>query len=429
MSTFLRTALTARNGDVRRFAGGAHRAICGILAPAAVVAVLGALPAVSADWGFDPRVAVSAEYDDNVRMTEVPGDEVEVAGAAVDAQLRVQARSPTSTFSVTPRLRSTFYPDDPDEEANDQFLAVAMSHEAQRSRSSLEMDYSRVVTLGTYFPSSAIGDDDVLGEPPPGVGVGRSVARNREERFEVVPAVAFDLGELDSLELRATYLDVTYDENVQGEREDYADITGAVAWRHQTSPTANLTLRGSYSRFEPDEGDNSDVYGIDAEWSNRVSDTAQVFVRGGVDRIRVDSPDDLAGGDWEEGFTGGAGVRWQFAVTRVFVDAGRYLDPNASGEVVSRDQLRAQWSRRLGEMTTVFVGARIIHDSSATDDSEFTDREYATGRVGLEWRFAREWSLFGDYNYAWREYDNALNDAESNTVSLGVVYEPNRGNR
>jgi hypothetical protein len=409
----------------RRIGDGAWIRRAAACAVAGCVVGLPAGKARAADWGFVPKVALSAEYDDNVRLN-TPGSEIDVTGGKIDAELRVQAQTPTSTFQLIPRLRSTFYPGDPEQEADDQFLRMAVEHETTRTRSGLALDYSRMTTLGGYFPNSQVEDDDDLGEPEPGVGVGEVGDRNRQERILVAPEMGFDLSERTSLNAEVRYLDVTFDRQDPGDRQDFADFGGTVTFRFRTTETTSIEVRGGYARFEPEVGDNNDRYGIDAEWTNQPTETAEVYVRGGMTRTRIDPAVEGQASDWEDGFTGGAGVRWKFEVSSIFLDVTRFLDPNSSGEIVTRDQVRAQWSRALGPMLTVTLGARVMQDSGAFDEEASRDREYAAGTLGFEWRVARDWSLYGLYNYRWKETEGAPSDAESNAVSLGVVYEIDR---
>jgi hypothetical protein len=77
-------------------------AICSLLGT-------GLTPAHSADWSYEPRVALSAEYDDNHRMTTVPGEEIEVYGPRLDARLVMRGSTPRTTFSLTPQVVFTQY--------------------------------------------------------------------------------------------------------------------------------------------------------------------------------------------------------------------------------------------------------------------------------------------------------------------------------
>jgi hypothetical protein len=391
-----------------------------------MVLALGGGSALAADWNIDPRIAVSGVYNDNNRLTEIPGSEIEVTGARIDAQVTFRGETPRSSLQLVPRLRSSFYPGDSSEEANDQFLRLLARHATERTALSFDVGYSRVDTLGSYFPGSTVGDDDVLGDPDRGAGVGRLGLKNREDRLSLVPMVSFELSERQALEFRAEYLDTSYDFQVPGDRIDYKDLLGSVAFSRALSTTSGLTLRATYSIFDPDDGDETDTQGLDLEWRNRMSETAEYYLRGGANRVELESVTPGGSSSWETGFTGGAGVRWTFEVTDIFLDVSRNLDPNSSGDLVTRDQVRAQWSRRLTPMARLTVGGRLISDSAPGNDQSFQDRTYAAASIGFDWRIARAWTLFGSYDHAWREYDNAPTDARSNAVNIGIIYEPNR---
>jgi len=383
-------------------------------------------PAFAADWSFDPKIAVSGEYNDNNRLTEIPGREIKVSGALLDAQVAMRAETPRSSFDLTPRLRSSFYPGDETEDADDQFVRMLARHSTERTTASLDVDYSRVITLGDYFPTSSVSDDDVLGDPDRGVGVGRIGLRNREDRLAFTPVVSFKLSPRRSLEFRADYLDVGYDIQIPGDRVDYSDLSGSIALRNSLSEISSLTVRAGYSSYDPSDGDSRVANVVDVAWSKDFSETAQTYVRVGATRVEVGSGVSGGSSSWETGFAGGVGVRWAFEVTEIWVDVSENLDPNSAGDLVTRDEARVQVARRIGPMTRVYLAGRLILDSSAGGTDSFVDRSYATGTLGFEWRFARQWTLVASYDYAWREYDNAITDAESNAASLGIVYQPNR---
>jgi opacity protein-like surface antigen len=378
----------------------------------------------AADWHVDPKITLNARSDDNHRLTDVPGAEVDVFGAELDAQLTLRAEAPRGYFRLIPRVRATFFPDDEDEETDNQFLRMDMERRGERSRAGFEANYARLETLGRYFPGAGIDDDDDLGEPDPGDDISRQTDVNRREQLDFGPRVAFDLTERVALELDAGYQDVSYDEQVADEREDYSNVGGSVGLRFRTSPTRSIAIRAGAFSYEPEDGSSTDAQSLNVEWSNQVSETSQVFVRGGASR--VESVDALGDSDWNNGFTGGAGVRWSFEVTQIFLDANRYMDPNASGRIVERDQVRFELRRQLSPYTTLKFNARGIRDGKTDSNDVFQDREYATAGVGFEWRMTQKFTLGGGYQYRWREYDGDPNDATSNEFFLGVTYEPNR---
>jgi hypothetical protein len=388
--------------------------------------VCAAADSFAADWSFDPKIALSGEYDDNNRLTDVRGNEVEVTGAKIDAELAISGQTPLTSFVLRPRLRSTFYPGEEQDEANDQFLRLDVRHEGTRLSSYLEGDYSRVVTLGSYFPESRIVDDDGLGNPPPGTGVGEGDSSNREDRLWVQPGVEYEFSERHSVGLALSYLDVSYDLEVSGDRQSYSSSAADAEYRFKTSRTGSVAVLVAVGEYEPEVGDSRSTYSIKGEWASRPTETAELYVRGGA--MYVESTPDVVTGDssWETGFSGGAGVRWKFEVTDVFLDANHYLDPNSSGDLVARTQVRAQVSRKLSPVTTVSFGARGIDDSGAPGDESRPGRKYVTADAGIRWRMTPQIALFGLYQYRWKERDDAVNDAQSNALSIGVVWEPTR---
>jgi hypothetical protein len=257
-------------------------------------------------------------------------------------------------------------------------------HATERSVTSLDADYSRVATLGDYFPEATVTNFDPLdptsgeelGDPERGVGVGQS-GRNRQDRLVVTPGFSFDLTERQRLELEVEYLDVTYDKQVPGDRVDYDNLLISAGYRFALTETSSVTVQGGFATYDPADADSTDVQGLNAEWRNELSDTAEVYARAGANR--VESLTNNGGSSWDTGFSGGAGVRWAFEVSDVWLDASTSLDPNSSGDIVTRDQLRLQFTRRLGPMTRLTLAGRVIQDTGAGDAQDtFDDRTYAT---------------------------------------------------
>jgi hypothetical protein len=56
--------------------------------------------------------------------------------------------------------------------------------------------------------------------------------------------------------------------------------------------------------------------------------------------------------------------------------------------------------------------------------STFTARSYATGDLGLQWRWQEEFTLRVAYDYTWQEFDDALVDATSSGAMVSITYEP-----
>ena len=59
-----------------------------------------------------------------------------------------------------------------------------------------------------------------------------------------------------------------------------------------------------------------------------------------------------------------------------------------------------------------------------SNDSDYQARTYATGDVGLQWRWQEEFSLQVAYDYTWQEFDDSTFDATSNGASITFLYHP-----
>jgi hypothetical protein len=385
---------------------------------------LGPLGATAADWSYEPRVALSAEYDDNHRLTTVPGEEIEVYGPKLDARLVMRGSTPQTTFTLTPQVIFTRYFEGDEDDLENYYLRMGLDHQAERMKAYLNARYSSVITLGRSFPSGA-GVDPVLGQPDPGENVPRVATVNREDRFDLSPGVVFEITQRQALELGANYLDVTYDEQRPGDK-DFENISLYANYRFKTSEMATLGLLTTFEQFDPIDDDATDYYSLQGEWTKNWSETAQVYVRAGASF--VDSNPGAGGNNSgsSTGFSGGVGAEWAYQVTRLFVDLNQYLDPNGDGQLVNRTQLRLGLERDLSPKTVLTVGLRGINDDAPPGDSTYRGQKYASADVGFRWRMARQWTLFGVYEYRWKEPQDAINDATSNSMNLGVAWQPDR---
>lgn len=389
------------------------------LTTAAVLAGFAGVAGAAADWTFNPRITVQAETDDNNRLTNVRGEEIEVEGFAVDAQLGVRAQTPRSELNLTPRVQASFYPDEPDEERQMGSVTGDWRYGGERWNARVDGSFSVRTILGRVYPD---GDGGGLGEPDPGTGSGRTGEETDQYSLLFRPRLDFALTERTSLLLELRRKDVEFDDQVENDRQNFEDTSVSTGVSFKTSETAALTFMAGAGVYEPEDGFDSDSQFVTAEWSNMISETSRYYFRVGSDRVKNDVPD----ADWENAFSGGAGIAWQFEVTELFLDYNHYLDPSPSGRMVNRDQLRFELLRQLSERSSLRLSARAVIDEKAVDEDDLENREFANATIQYEWRFQRQFSLLAGYDYTWRDYETDPTDATSNRFFLGVRYQPNR---
>jgi opacity protein-like surface antigen len=393
----------------------------GLLMPAACLAGFVGV-ADAADWSVDPRITLNADYNDNNRLTSVPGEEIEVMGAEINAQVAFGAATPRTRFRLIPRVRANYYPDDSDEQTDSEYLIADWEFTGQRYEGAINAQLSRRETLGSFLPDDF--DDDIGGDPGDGDDLGTTPDRNVQDRIEFTPDVSFELTERSRLELGVGYIDVSFEEQVQDDREDYASASADVGYRFLLSPTKSVAVRVRGRQYDPSDDVSTDSQALELEWSNNLSDTSRLYFRGGGSR--VEEIDELGDSEWNTGFTGGAGVQRTFEVTDLLFEVSRGLDPNSSGRLVARDELRFRFTRRLSEVTRLLIGARGVRDEKSTDQDVFQERRYLSASVGFDWRMTRQFTLGGGYEYVWRDVEDQAEDAQSNRLFLGVTWEPHR---
>lgn len=401
-------AARARNENRAVSTRGAKRT-CATLVASAV-----SLAASGADWQLNPSVEAGYLYDDNYRLS-APGAEIDVQGALLDAQLEFLNLAPAGEFSFTPRVRATYFPDQQDVDTVDYFGTLNWEHRGQRVTSGVRADFAQQDVVNSEQPDAEV--DSGLGDPVLGDS-GRVLVRNRRTRASVAPSLEFDLSARRALQFQANYSDISFDREIEGAQVGYnsADLTAGLVSRLTEYSSLTSRLRGA--RYDIDTQGVTNSYGAELQWDTRNAAETRKFLRLGAQNVEL-----IDGGN-ETAWLAGAGVSFILGRNELFADLARSVGPSAAGVVVARDQLRLRWTRAMTPRLSVLAGLRGTHDDDVNRDSNFESRSYATGDVGLQWRWQEEFSLRVAYDYTWQEFDNANFDATSNGATISFLYQP-----
>ena len=381
-----------------------------------LTAALMSAAAWGADWELNPRVEAGYLFDDNYRLTS-PGTEIEVQGPIADAELEMRARMPSSEFSFTPRVRATYFPDESELDTVDYYADVDWQHHGQRGETRVRGEFSQQDIINSEQPDAEVPGDAGLGEADFG-DAGRVLVPNRRTRMALRPTFEYELSERRGLEFGLNLADVSFDDEIPGAQEDYmsADFTAGLVAR--VTPLSSLTTRVRAAQFDIDSQGDSTSYGLELQWDTRNAAETETFLRAGAQNVEFDN------GEKEVAWLAGAGISMPVGRNQLFADLSRSVGPSSSGNVITRDQLRVRWSRDLTPRLALLFGVRGTHDEDVSSDEEFTPRSYATGDVGLQWRWQEEFSLRAAANYTWQEFDGAADDATSSGAVVSVVYQP-----
>jgi hypothetical protein len=377
--------------------------------------LLASWSAGAVNWEVAPRVLGGYRYSDNYRL-EPTGSEIDVSGAEADAQVTLRNVDPRTRFEVTPRIRSTYFPDEREEDSTDYFLGTKLFDETPRRRMGIDAAFSREDVVRTELPSAGdVGGD--LGDPQTG-DAGRTLQRNRRDLIRVAPSFAYDFTERYRMELEARYVDAAFDKQFANAQQDFTDAGVSAGFGYRYSQRSSLLFRALTSRYKTNF--DTDAYGGDVEWSTDFSPTSRMYVRLGAQNTKPES------GSGDTSIISGIGGRWASQRNVLFLDLTRSVGPIAAGTIVERHQLRLRIDHDVSPRVALLFGARASRDEEIDGGGTYPTRDYATAEAGVEWRVQRFLSITASYNYRWQEYEDEPSDRSANGFLIGIVYEPKR---
>lgn len=378
------------------------------------VAALASSVAGAAAWEANPTVEAGYLFDDNYRLS-APGTEIEVQGPMVDAALELRTLTPRGEFNFTPRVRATYFPDAQDLDAVDYFAVLNWLYDGERVESHIRADFAQQDIVNSEQPGAGEGGD--LGEPDLG-DAGRVLVDNRRTRATLNPTLNFELSARRQLQFEAGYTNVSFEEEISDAQVDFntADVSAGLLTR--INERSSLTARVLGAHYDVDGLEPSNAYGGELQWDTRNAAETHGYLRAGAQSVEV------ASGGSETAWLAGAGINWLAGRNELFVDLTRNVGPSSAGVIVARDQLRLRLSRAMTPRLSLVAGLRGTHDDDVDTASAFQERNYATGDLGLQWRWQEEFSLRVAYDYTWQEFKSDATDATSSGAMISILYQP-----
>ena len=143
----------------------------------------------AAAWEFNPTIEAGYLFDDNYRLTP-PGTEIEVQGPLADAALEIRALTQASDFSITPRVRTTYFPNEQELDATNYFTTLDWQYRGERVNTRVRGDFSQEDIVNSEQPDADVDSD--LGVPDFG-DAGRVLVANRRTRLDLRPSLNYVL--------------------------------------------------------------------------------------------------------------------------------------------------------------------------------------------------------------------------------------------
>ena len=396
---------------------------------ACVSAALAATQPTSAAWELVPDLELTVQSRENPRLNVDGSTETEDDDSATsmlfNGRLAMSNVSPRSELFVEPRIRTDAYADTADEEleSDDLFLDVRGTRRWQKGAAGVRGYFSQESILYSELLEAEPLDPNV--DDPVAVDTGRLVRfdQNRD-RLTLAPFADLQISERSSVVLEARYLDIAYDgERVSG-RSDFTDTLFSAGVRRQIDDRNRATARLLISQFEADANQNvTDTIGVEGSFERVISDIWTFMLSTGLRRSDIEfrDPQGVLVDDVDTNFALSLGFRKRSDRSTLNFDVRRLIDPNSSGFLEQRDELRMSLRRQMSPTLTGGIAFRMI-DSSVLGDINSSNRDYARVDLNLEWALTRAWAVGVGYDMIYQKFEGQSRDATSNGIKVGVNY-------
>jgi hypothetical protein len=414
--------------------------------------LLASVAARADEWSVTPRLTASLEHDDNKTLRL--NDPISATGVVVDAGAALGWQTATSSVVLTPRIRSGRY-DKERELLNDDdlFLNLTSSSRSERARYGLNGN----LTLDSVDSSETIAEEEGLAR------VQRFVNVDRERRV-LSPSWSYNLTERDTASLSATLSWVNYDQGDATQR-DYVDYRYHVlnaSLGHAFTERDTVSGILYFSRYARDVLDSvTDSIGLQVGYEHAFSETLKgsVAVGGVRSEFSSDAGEAPAGSiirtvtladgrtvqvaltpsgqllalveeadSTEYGQLINASLSQKLELDEWSLSLSRTLSPTGDGVLVSRDELRGNYSRQLTERLVGNIAAVAFQDSAPSRAGQAVrpDRDYRRLELSLSYKLSPYWTVRGLYRYRMQQYDlvtDANDTAESNAFMLSLAWQ------
>jgi opacity protein-like surface antigen len=224
-------------------------------------------------------------------------------------------------------------------------------------------------------------------------------------------------------------VDVDYAQTSEvSDLRDYSSADLGTELKYSVSERGELIFGIFVSDFESENEfslNESQSFGGRLEYTYEFSEQFSAYAGVGYETIDTDrTSDGVTESDTDNAALYVAGVTREGEVSRTRLDVRQSVDPGGRGALQKRSQVRLRYTRQLSPRLFANLAARV---QQTEETGEFgVDRDYQRYRAGLEWQFTQSWSIEGAYTYTAQDFSNQPTDADSNSFTISVIYEPPR---
>jgi len=405
------------------------------------------LPCRSAEWSIEPRLDLTAGYNDNIRLTTADHDSVWETAVTP----RVKFGTAEENWGLHGNARASvrrFFGGEGREDNDlldreDYYFKTDAYHRGERSEFTGLIDLARDSTLDSELDDTG------------------NVVDDRATRFRktISPGWSYSLTEL--MRVNANYsftaVDFSDDPGVDDNIEyDYHVFSGSLT--RQFTPKVQATLSSSYSMYQPETNFDSNTLSVQIGIRRNFTETLTTDWLAGMRRTESDTGElapsgfcvgadpgakfpNCTGGfpvvtgvdvvkddDTDTGTVFSASITKLLESGKLSLSANRTSTPSSDGELLDTTRFIFNGEHRFTETLRTSLRAEYsnIEVIARASLNPRGDRDLYRIIPRISWRFQREWEIAGQYEYAKEEQDNVSKDATRNAVYLTLSYRPDK---
>jgi len=398
-----------------------------------ILTIAWANSALAQQWRSEPVFKVGGEYDDNAELDPRTDEEVDETGFLLDARADINYASPSTSFSVQPRVLISKYNDDSADDSADDSVDRSVDDSNDYF---LRSNFRRQGALNTFgfrvnFDHQSVrtgerSDSDLEIEDPDEITddeTGRTLLRGDRSKWRFAPYWQYQFSQLSSIGAGIDYFDTQYDDVFAGILSDYSDTRLNLTYRRSLSNVTTGLISLTGRRYDSDELiDDIDGYGIRAGIEHALSQKTKFTAAIGMedtDRLDAGSDSDVVGS---------ATLTHNLETIRLWARYQRSINASGSGIVSVRDSFNLGFRRRLSEKLSAGLGVYAYKQGETIDDPssvEDTDDDYVQLQSSFVWYLSRSFVIEADYRYTILDRgDDFGGRANSNRLNLWFIYQP-----
>lgn len=383
----------------------------------AIILFAGAVTTVNAaEWRIEPIVRLAADFEDNPYLSTFTDFESE-SGYIVEGSAEVSYFSDRSNFYFEPTLRSRSYGSESSLNSDDQFLNFGFNTGSQSTDFRIRGDYSResVRTAERADADLDVTDPDDI----PSDDTGLVDIQDRRERFLLTPSLLYRMSDISAISARLNYQDVRYADAFAGRLTDYTDSRMSLSYRRSWSERNIAIVGATYRNYQTDQG-NNEVAGIgfNVGFDRTISQTTEFRATVGLEDTETSSTDS------EVSWVTNISLVRQLQTTTLLAQYERSISASGSGALGARDAINLNFTRRLNDLISAGIGARVYSTNSVDKTLTFDERDYVQLRAQFTWHISQVFSIDTNYRYTFLNRDVLGESSNSNQITLWFNYQP-----